>query len=337
MSILWAGNLANDFSGVAATDDTSLIGRDPAYSPSSMFVQIINTNGSGSKTFFRTIPPYVGEFWAHWRWKIHNWVSGTGSNRRIMSLYDAAGNILAAISGVSGVETYQAEAYGDTTGVGGPFPISAGATVNVDVKLTVTSTITFSVYIDGTLVSFASAPNASSGRMLANRFQMDLIALTTQSSTSGGNRDCYFSEFIFATEDTRGMRLATLAPGAAGAYSEWTGGYAQIADNDLATAAAAAAAGLKLSYYPANYVGPASPASIRALVSRVTATKGSGGPQRLRTFLRKSLADYLGTTAVVGGGGSDSTVFVYDTNPITGAAWTTSDLSGLEVGFMSAA
>lgn len=335
MTILFCGNNTFDFAGGGA-DVTDAAGRDSAYSATSILLALPLSSLTGLP-IFRNIGSFTGDFWAHFRMHTPKDMSATGTSRRFMSIADEAGGLLIAIDGVASASTWRVNAYGDTTVAGAAFPMAADTTLLVDVKVTVNSTnIITEVYIGGVLASTATASNAMGLKGMPYRFTLDSKGTSTSGITA--YRYLYLSEFIFASdESTVGLRLATLIPAATGTYFDWTGGVAEISDGNLATAAIASTSALKLSWLPSVYGGPSSPTAIRAVVSRTRASKGAGGPQRLKHFLRKSTVNYFGTTALVGAVGLDGTMEVWDNCPSTGVPWVTGNLTSMEVGIETVA
>ena len=335
MTILFCGNNTLDFAG-GGTDVTDAGGRDSADSATSILLALPLSSLAGLP-IFRNIGSFTGDFWAHFRMHTLKDTSATGTTHRFTSITDEAGALLVAIDGVASASTWRVNAYGDTTVAGAAFPLAADTTLLVDVKVTVNSTnIIAEAYIGGVLASTATASNAVRLKGQPYRFTLDCKGLSTSGLTA--SRNLYLSEFMFASdESTVGLRLATLIPAAIGTYFDWTGGVAEISDGNLATAAVAAVSALKLSWLPSVYGGPASPTAIRAVVSRARASKGAGGPRRLKHFLRNSTVNYSGTTALVGALGRDGTMQVWDGCPWDGLAWVTGDLTSMEAGIETAA
>ena len=95
-----------------------------------------------------------------------------------------------------------------------------------------------------------------------------------------------------------------------------------------------ATVGDKESWTLSAYAGASSPASIRGLVTKYMASKGTTGPQNIEPLVRLSSTDYLKSPV-----SPDNISAIYadwTVNPATSAAWATSDLTSIQVGVRSA-
>ena len=147
----------------------------------------------------------------------------------------------------------------------------------------------------------------------------------------------YYSEFIVADEDTRTMNLVTLAPNAAGDANAWTGTYADVDETTISDADALYTdtvgqdAQIALSNLPAGYW------ACKAVKLAARCSKSSG-----------AVAGSVGLGIKSGGTINSETPAAQATawatrerlllvNPVTGVAFTQTELDALQLNFRSAA
>lgn len=149
----------------------------------------------------------------------------------------------------------------------------------------------------------------------------------------------FVSDFLVATEDTRGANIVTLqGDRAAGHYSQWTGDSAEIADFLPLTGVTAETEGLKET----RMFGPGGDGAIRALIV-ATRFLPSPGAARLSSMFRIGGVDYFGSPQSPSVGAPAQIVAtVFETNPATGVAWVAADIgdtgadtAALDAGFRS--
>lgn len=186
------------------------------------------------------------------------------------------------------------------------------------------------LYCDG--VSYADY----TGNVTTNSAtQLNQVALGAEINAGGDA----WSEVIVATTDTRNMRLATLAPAANGNADTFdTGGVSNVNEVTLnqATLNASGTAGQIQEYTVGSL--PTGTWSVVDLWTNAQAQVDTTGPQHLQSMVRTGSTDYTSSNlsppqSTWGWIGND-----WPTNPNTGVAWTTSDLSaaGFNIGFKSA-
>jgi len=147
------------------------------------------------------------------------------------------------------------------------------------------------------------------------------------------NQKLFMSEFLVADVDTRGARVSLLQPTTTGGYTDWDGVFAELSDDDASTGMTSDTATDRVSANLDTYAGGASIAAVLG-VSRVA--RGASGPTRSRHFLRKSATNYNGI-------GKDLDlapkfiVETWDLDPVDSAAWTSTKLSGYELGLQTLA
>jgi hypothetical protein len=152
---------------------------------------------------------------------------------------------------------------------------------------------------------------------------------------SSGNTILSFSEMVATDgESTIGWRVAALKPNGNGANTDWSGDYNDIVTAGDGTMISDATVGDKENWTLSAYAGASSPASIRGLVTKYMASKGTTGPQNIEPIVRLSSTDYFKSPV-----SPDNIKAIYadwTVNPATSAAWATSDLTSIQVGVRSA-
>jgi hypothetical protein len=213
----------------------------------------------------------------------------------------------------------------------------------VDLHYKIDNSGTIDVYMDGVLRGTFAGDTLVTGVT-----GVDTI-LWQNPSTLGSATAAWVTELIVATEDTRGMRVATLSPaGNSGTNTAWTGAYTNW-DKDSPT----------LNDTDACYSGTANQVETStmsdlsavadnlqpiAVVTAVRARVAASGPQNLQHCIRQNSVNYFSSnvTYLDGDALADAqpfgpTVVVWDTDPDTSAAWTVAGVNSIEVGVKSIA
>lgn len=319
MTILLVANAPGDYIGAG---DWSSQNRDAAYVPVSTLVYLANGVETPLRAFFAQ--PEAGSLWLHCRYAAPQ--PQSLSDGRILSLRTAEGAILFSLALQDG--SPGAQVVGDTTVTGAYVSLAFGLHT-FDIKLDVGAQIAAEVFLDGALVSSATAENT------LGKAGPSLLVLDNWDS---GNQSTNWSEVIVTdNESTLGWRLAQLNPAAAGFYAEWAGGFAQLADYDRATAASTSVPNAKVSSTLTAYGGPSSPTPIRAVVTKAQTKVGGSSPQNIQHFLRIGGADYFGSIQAAGDEYDPSSQQVWDQNPATGANWLTTAFAGTQIGLVAKA
>lgn len=143
-----------------------------------------------------------------------------------------------------------------------------------------------------------------------------------------------WSQVIVADEPTVGWRLKTIAPTGAGATTSWTGGYTEIdeavySDADFINSSVADQVELFAhgTTIPDGY-------SVQGIVVTARAKRGVTGPQNLQLALRSSGTTYFSSSKALDVGYS-AYLNVWETDPATSAAFTTSAITSLQFGVKS--
>lgn len=331
MSIAFVASRAIDLIG-NHTEATTTLNRDPNYSP----VELVNTiSGGDTRAFFtRIAAPTGSEVWIHFRMTTSNQFVGSGSDGVFLRTWEEDGSIRQS----GGIQVNNgnvlAEAIGNSTVVGVEFSMANNTNYTFDVRIADVSTNrVVDIYVDGSLVSTASASNTAAYPLPT------FIEWVCQDVTNNnGDEDIQLSEIIITEdENTLGWRLAELSPNALGNYDQWTGGNTELSDGDKGTYAISDTANQRQSWTPSTYNGPASPTSIRGVVAKARASIGPSGPQNLAQFLRIASTDYDGTGTKHPTAGFQQYLEVWDNNPNTAVAWATADFATMEVGLKSEA
>jgi hypothetical protein len=154
----------------------------------------------------------------------------------------------------------------------------------------------------------------------------------------------WFDEIYVATGDDAKFygdnRIDSLLPSGSGTYSQWTGSDTDQVDNyalvDEATlnsdtdyVACSTAGQIETYQYPDLAYSAGSVAGIQQVV---TACKVDAGSRTLRFICRIGGTDYPGGTVAL----TDSYLchrYIWETNPVTGTAWTPAEVNAAEFGF----
>jgi hypothetical protein len=173
--------------------------------------------------------------------------------------------------------------------------------------------------------------------------QFDTIILGDIGTNTGPRATTYFDDFYVcdATGTTNNtflgdIRIQTLTPVAAGNYTQFTPtGSANNWDtvNELpystADYSSASTVGQKDSYTMSDVLGTTG--AIKGIQTNIIANKSDAGNATARSFVRVGSTDYADLTR-----GLTTSTITYtsprDINPATSAAWTASDVNGLESG-----
>lgn len=196
----------------------------------------------------------------------------------------------------------------------------------IDIQYTVnTLKIEAKLYVNGSLactLTFGSNPNNYSAP----------VSFSLGCAFTDGLTDVqHVSEIIVADGDTRNARLDLLRPTAAGAYEEWIGSLAALADDDPTTGMTTITGGERQTVSLTSY-GGASNISNFVVVSQTT--RGQNSPTKLKHTVRLGGVDYDSPEIDVGFA-LQYNITDYQINPATSLPWEGDDLSAIETGFVS--
>jgi hypothetical protein len=251
----------------------------------------------------------------------------------MLKFVNSIGTEIAAIrqKTAGGNNEYVARAFGDTTVSGvGSQTLTINTTYYIDVRVQVGANITIDFYINGSLISTATAANtaAKTAATTINIFE----------NCHASNGASYFTEGCITDESTLNWRLSNLVSSSAGTHTDMIGNPAtSFADGDSNTGVLSTAAGQRESWNSTTYLGPSSPSGIRGVFLRAKiAQPPVVAPTKLSQYLRIGGTNYDGSDITMNAINQEI-IRELATNPATAAAWTTAGFSSLEVGLKSAA
>jgi len=143
----------------------------------------------------------------------------------------------------------------------------------------------------------------------------------------------HMSEIIVADGDTRNSRLDLLRPLAAGAYIDWVGSLAALADDDPTTGMTTIAPLKRQTVTLTPYSGAANISNF-VIVSQTT--RGLNSPTQLKHTIRLAGVNY-DSAAIPIGHPLQYNITDYQINPGTSLPWVGADLNTIETGFLSVA
>lgn len=193
------------------------------------------------------------------------------------------------------------------------------------------------LFRDGILISTATISNAYLNGKSVGIIRIGGAALGGSANANAGYGYSY-SEIVVSDEDCRGWRVATLAPNAAGALSQWSGSYADIDEilPDDADFISSATADQVQLVGMSNLSIAAQNMDVKAVCLASRGRKGSTGPQNLQAALRSGGTNYFSANLP-----NLATSFgpigrnIWQQNPNTSADFTVSEVQGIELGFKS--
>lgn len=332
MTILFVGNTPAQLladSG-SLTFGTSTEHRDAAFVPGDIEYTVYENGGT---PFGLELPSVATDFWLHYRMyapRADNFVPMGG--KRWLKVYDADDNELLRFEGDTSLN--RIDVVGDTTGTSDSFPLGQQQNYTIDIHVVVdgTTSITGTVYVNGGKVGTATAANVGAkggaARVLFENY--NIVQLN-----SGSQDQMHLSEIIATDgESTRGWRLAQLDPAGAGALTDFSGGFAALADGDLASGVGGAADGDRMTSTLSAYGGPSTSVAVRAVVAAAVAAKGPTGPGTLKQSLRIGGTNYDGAAKALDEELAQY-VEVWDNDPSTAVPWDTADFGSVELGLLA--
>lgn len=185
------------------------------------------------------------------------------------------------------------------------------------------------VYVDQVLYIDYSGDVTASGATTLDGLYLGQHAASVQS--------CYWSEVIVATQDTRTMSLKTMVPDAAGSANAWTGAYTDVDDvvaseTDVMTSGTAnQVANLNTTGMPTGW----SNLTVAAIKVIASAARGSTGPSKLAVGCRTNSTDSFPTSVTLDTGYTTPVATYYQSNPVTGVAWTTTEVDAFQIALKS--
>ena len=322
MTVLFSGSFAENL-GVADYHSTAATGRDATMTDAQVALpQIAETSiGWGGMNISS-----ASDLWFHWR--MHATETGNVNDNTVADLFqvtkaNGSGPFTIRKSSPSSDRTFNARI---PTTDGASVELLGGTTYTFDVCCRFSSgSQIIEWYINGSLASTVSRTET------ASNYTSFKITNTIGRRATGSN-PVYLSEFIMATASTIGARVQTLRPSSAGTYAQWTGSPGSVNDFNPVTGITASTSGLI-----------ASRVHTAALSGTIRSVQPWGyqvglAPPRSSPMFRIAGTDYFTASPVTPGANSAHPNIVtsnFATNPATSAAWTTSDLAGIDGGFRS--
>lgn len=328
MTILHLGHQPGDLSGVAGLISADAGGFDADLDVNA--VRIVSARAA-AVPFSCAIAAPAGDLWLSFRYRTPSADASEISANGSFLWFDNLGATLPAyVRTLASADGYQAVANGDTL-VSGAAWVAASATAYwIDVRVVVGANITIDLYVDGVLVSTATAANAG-GKAVPTTITWPNREL----HSSGLARTWYYAHI--AVRDgvsTLGRRFARRLPDAAATHTDLIGAVADLADADDATRMGSATAAERQSWTLTGPTGPGT-GTIAAVHQKLRAQRGASGPQNLRASLRIGGADYDATAQTPPSGAPASLIYSWAENPATTSAWTGGTLPA-EAGVLSA-
>lgn len=180
---------------------------------------------------------------------------------------------------------------------------------------------TTTMYVDGAILSTRTTASTN-------------LQLPRQVDLGGNDRgDLFYSQFVISDTPLVGRKVGFVRPNAAGADADWTGGFAELGDTNIASIAFADAVGERVSSIPSAWTGLTTGTIERVVPIGIGAATGAG-PQSVAHYLKIAGTNYDSTPSPMGAV-PDFFVSEYALNPDTGAIWTFADLAALEMGLLA--
>ncbi|WP_209426689.1 FscB [Pararhodobacter sp. SW119] len=327
--ILHLGHQPTDLSGV-----TGLLSTDAAGFDATLDVNCIriSTHRDNAVPLGIGFPAPAGDLWLGFRYVPPNADASSiiASAASFLEVFDADHVMVARVKPLAATNRYHAEAHGDTTVQGGSsYTAAAGQPSWVNVRVAVGADITIEFYIEGVLHSSATAANTGSkGKPRLIVFSnLGLHAMTSV-------RTWYYAHIaVLDGVSTIGRRFVRRRPNAIASYNQMVGSLAALADGNIATRVASAAAGQRMSF---SLTGPAVPAgAIAGVHLKQIAQAGTIGPQATAGFLRLGGVDHDAAPVTVPSLMPKGVYSSWAVNPADASPWTDLTLPA-EVGIVSA-
>ncbi len=325
MAYLGFWNKASDWGGAAVGDSGTAAAFDSAYQDEAIR---FNNNTTGGINWGGG----EGDIWFHFKFYFFDTTtSGGGSaDGYWWYLLDPSGNRIAYADLVNGQVIYYVSGDGGSTFSAGSTAINipgylGPVTIDIHFQTNNGGNTTLDVYHD--LVSVAAQSTAWSTTVDPQGFLMQHFDFS-----SNGTADYWYSEVMLATEDTRGLRVATLTPNADGdATADWAGDFNNILDKGDGTGITTDTATDREDWNLSAYNGPASPTSIRGVFSQMWAHPGTTGPSKIDPYVRISSTNYDAAIDVTPEFRTP-VVAEWAVNPNTAVDWIDTDFAALIAG-----
>lgn len=326
MAIIFAGNEPDSFTFNNGIGATLTYGYNAAFCRCA--IQII-----GSTYAQATLPAARSSLWLHLDYYADD---SWATNYNMVEIRSSTYGVVARLR-VTGYQSVIAEVYDGANWVGfGTYNAFANFNPStVDIYLSIApSGGQATWYYNGGLVGTYTGDTQG----YAATSIIDNIRFLTNNNY---NDTCAISQVIVADEDTRGMKVATLAPSGAGALSDWTGTFADVdetAPSDLDYISTSAANTGELFTMTDLSSTAQNGYEVKAVVQSARASKGLTGPQNLQYYMYSN-GTVNPSPNIAGLTNNFATMpqYVWATDPSTGSAWTIPNVNNLQAGFKSIA
>jgi hypothetical protein len=274
-----------------------------------------------------------GQLWIHAQLNTQNWA---GANYIALAIYSPDGDarILLRTTATSGqfkISTENAaQTITDLATASSDIGTATLAAIDLNINYTCDGTGGASLYENGVqVINYSGNPCTDSATSLN---QVGLGGINSGTQT-------YWSEVIVADGDTRGMGLYTASPAAAGNTQSWTPNTladinkTSVNDSTYISTTTTGA----LSEWTVTNSLPSGPWAVLAVAQDARVEVGTTGPQHFEWLARTGGTDNVtGSVAPLAGSFSNFNQ-IWMTNPNTGLAWTTTDVTaaGFNLGIES--
>lgn len=336
MTVLWAGGEDTSFATVLNTLPNGTTSKfRSAFARCSMSVNAASTAFPPSAYMLTPLITPVTSSWVHFRYATSQ--AGSVTNDVWFAMQDSGGVARIAVlpTATAGqVRIVKRDAAGALTtlatsaaGAVPSFTVTQVDAIDLFVNYAVSGQAT--LYVNG-----VSVADTGAGVDVTTNSVTALAQLLFGGNVSGAN-NCFWSEMIWQTTDSRGSALQTLAPVAAGNTQSWTPNTVgninpvQITDTNFVSTASVN----QLSEWTVSTSLPPGSWNITGIVQNARANAGLTGPQHYEWLVRTT----DGTDHVQGSSAPPVGSFVNDwtiwlNNPHTSAPWSAGDLinAGIE-------
>lgn len=327
MTVYLATNEAGDFGG-DATNSTDAGFFDSTYVSSAIRIP------DNTRTAVTNFPTPVGnDLWVHYETRhtakggaqdgtyfgLNVATQGDWNNGRVIQIDTSNGNdrLFVFNSGLSQINSAFASP-----------SISGSVLRTFDIHLQISGAdLIVTWYGDGIQLVPSVTRTAYGHASLPNR-----MFLASQDSSN-----IYWSQILVQDTTTLNRKVAQLRPASQGNENQWTGDFSQLNDSNVGTVATTPTVAQRQASVAAAYTGPTTGGIENVILNASAAKNGASGPQNLDQYLRISSTNYdNGNPKLLSDERILPTVHEWTTNPATTNPWAFSDLTGIEMGLLSA-
>ena len=224
------------------------------------------------------------------------------------------------------ITVYNTAGTAATVSSGVLLPFKATGFYDVHCYTTAGGVCTAELYLNNVLIATATVSGANRG---LKRGFYDFPYTDTYGVMDGDNKG-FFSELIFADEETRGMRVKTIPPTGNGAETAWTGTYADV-DETTPDTASISTTEADASETFTHSITLAEGTPIKALC--LGALAGCAAADGIEAVLRLGETNYSQDLLMALSAGETPNQSIWHLNPATSAPFTASEVNALQFGF----